>query len=168
MRLEDLNSLPKDKATDEFLKCCGSINWARRMADDRPFASLDELLKEAERIWWSLEPFDWLGAFSSHPKIGEKTARAHVSDDAQRWSEQEQAGAGNATRDTMLELSQLNQRYEQKFGHIYIVCATGKSAEEMLVILKDRMNNSSDNELRVAAGEQVKITELRLKRLLES
>lgn len=151
---------------NEILKCCGSTNWTRRMADERPFSSLDEVVTCADRVWWSLEPSDWLEAFRSHPKIGEKKAERQGSLDAQKWSEQEQAGTGKTTQETQAELSQLNQVYEQKFGYIYIVCATGKTSEEMLEILKRRMDNAPHIELRVAAAEQAKITELRLKKLL--
>lgn len=166
MLLENLNLLSPREAADEFLKCCGSTNWSRRMAGELPFGSEDELLASAERIWWSLQADDWLEAFRSHPKIGEKKAQQHVSADAQKWSEQEQSSAGSATADTIRALSELNREYEQKFGFIYIVCATGKGSEEILSILKDRMNNAPEDELHVAAAEQAKITQLRLRKLL--
>ncbi|MGH9966247.1 MAG: 2-oxo-4-hydroxy-4-carboxy-5-ureidoimidazoline decarboxylase [Pyrinomonadaceae bacterium] len=166
MRLEDLNSLSLAEATNEMLKCCGSTNWATRMSERRPFSTHEELQQEAKRIWWSLGPVDWLEAFRSHPKIGEKKAQQHVSAEAQKWSEQEQSSAAAATQDTMQALAKLNQDYEQRFGYIYIVCATGKSSEEMLAILQRRVDNAPEDELRLAAGEQAKITELRLQKLL--
>ncbi len=167
MRVEDLNSLLPGEATDELLKCCGSSSWARGMTDGRPFAGLGELLTTANRIWWSLEPADWLEAFRSHPKIGEQKAEREVSADAQKWSEQEQSNAGKATPATAQALRQLNYDYEQRFGYIYIVCATGKDSEEMLAVLRGRMDNAPEEELRIAAAEQAKITDLRLKKLLE-
>ena len=166
MRLEDLNSLTLGEATNEILKCCGSTSWAQRMSERRPFATPDELLKEAQRIWWSLAPDDWLEAFRSHPKIGEKRAEQHVSEDAQKWSEQEQSNVAMATPDTMQALAHLNQEYQQKFGYIYIICARGKSSKEILANLKDRMDNAPEDELQIAAAEQAKITELRLENLL--
>lgn len=137
------------------------------MTQERPFASVEELLTTAKNVWWSLNHADWLEAFSSHPKIGEQKAAARVSVDAQKWSEQEQSSLSYAASDTRRELAHLNHEYELKFGYIYIVCASGKSTEEMLSILKRRMDNAPAEELRVAAAEQAKITELRLKKLLE-
>lgn len=165
--IEWLNKLPPKELEEQFLKCCGSTNWAGRMADERPFASLDELLSSAERIWWSLDAHDWLDAFRSHPKIGEKKALSQVSTEAQKWSEQEQARASDALPETKFALAQLNEEYQQRFGFIYIICAAGKSSEEILAILEGRMDNAPDDELRVAAAEQAKITQLRLKKLLE-
>lgn len=166
MLLERFNSLSPAEARNELLKCCGSINWATHMSERRPFSTHAELLQEAKSIWWSLEPADWLEAFRSHPKIGEKKAEQHVSATAQKWSEQEQASAATATQDTMRALAKLNRDYEQRFGYIYIVCATGKSSQEMLAVLEQRMDNAPGDELRVAAGEQAKITELRVQKLL--
>jgi OHCU decarboxylase len=164
--LERLNSSSTADAEKEFLKCCGSKEWARRMVAERPFASLDELIEKADRIWWSLEPADWLKAFRSHPKIGEKKAAEQTSSEAQEWSEQEQAAVDNASFETAQTLAELNRKYEEKFGYIFIVCATGKSSEEMLSILRERFENDRDEELRIAAAEQAKITNLRLEKLM--
>jgi OHCU decarboxylase len=166
--LDRLNSLSSNAAEKEFLKCCGSGNWARRMAAERPFSNVEQLIETADRIWWSLEPLDWLEAFHSHPKIGEKKAAAATSADAQKWSEAEQSGTRNAARGTTQALAQLNREYEEKFGHIFIVCATGKTSEEMLADLHRRLNNAPSEELRIAAGEQAKITRLRLNKLIEA
>ena len=166
--LAALNALSANAAEVEFLKCCGSKNWAGEVASARPFATVDELLAEAERIWWSLPPADWLEAFHSHPKIGEKKAAANVAADAQKWSAQEQSGVENSTEDTVKTLAELNRVYEEKFGFIFIVCATGKSSDEMLAILRERLKNSPEVELRNAAAEQAKITELRLGKLIAS
>jgi len=164
--LDRLNSLPHLDAEGEFLKCCGSRNWARRMVDQRPFENIDELLGEADAIWWSLEPTDWLEAFRSHPRIGEKKAAQTTSVEARAWSEQEQSGVQSAAHDTMQALAEGNRAYEQTFGYIFIICATGKGSAEMLTILQERLHNDPDRELRIAAEEQSRITQLRLKKLL--
>jgi OHCU decarboxylase len=166
--LERLNSLPATEAEKEFLKCCGAGNWARRMAEQRPFGSVQDMTETADRIWWSLEPNDWLEAFHSHPRIGEKKAAADTSVEAQKWSEAEQSGTHDSDRQTMEALAQLNREYEEKFGYIFIICATGKTSEEMLASLRKRFNNDPPEELRIAAGEQAKITRLRLNKLIET
>ena len=166
LELASLNSLSPSEAEAEFLKCCGSKNWARQLTAARPFASHDELIAKADRIWWSLDSEDWLAAFHSHPKIGEKKAAAPTAVAAQRWSEDEQAGIRDSAQQTLDALANLNQTYEEKFGYIFIVCASGKSSDEILAILRARLDNNADAELRVAAAEQAKITELRLGKLL--
>lgn len=163
-----LNALPEREAEAEFLKCCGSALWARRMAGERPFQDFQVLLAKADAVWWALDAEDWLEAFSRHPKIGEKEAARTQAEGARVWSEQEQAGISAAEEETKLELSAANREYERKFGYIYIVCATGKTADEMLSILKERLQNDADRELRVAAEEQRRITHLRLQKLLEN
>jgi len=147
-----------------LLQCCGSKRWAREMAG--PYENVETLIAKAHDIWWTLEPADWLEAFRSHPKIGEKKAAAPVSDQSRQWSGQEQAGVSNAPRETVDALATLNQAYEQKFGYIFIICATGKTSEEMLSALRQRLDNAPADELPVAAAEQSKITELRLKKLI--
>lgn len=166
LELASLNSLSPSQAEAEFLKCCGSKNWARRLTSARPFASLNELIAEAERAWWSLDSDDWLEAFHSHPKIGDRKAAAPTAVEAQQWSEDEQSGIRDSTQQTFDALAQLNQTYEEKFGYIFIVCASGKSSEEMLAMLRDRLKNNAAEELRIAADEQAKIAELRLRKLL--
>jgi len=161
-----LNELSEAEAEQEFLKCCGSRSWARQMVESRPFESSSTLHERATDIWWGLESADWLEAFRSHPKIGEKKAAAEVTAQAQSWSGQEQSGITGATKQTLNELAALNQEYEAKFGDIFIVCATGRSSEEMLAIIKSRIGNLPNDELRVAAAEQVKITEIRLGKLI--
>lgn len=138
------------------------------MVAERPFMSLHQLLDSAEQVWWSLNSLDWLEAFHSHPKIGEKKAAAPTSDQSKSWSEAEQAAVSSATSETLQTMATLNRQYEEKFGYIFIVCATGKSSEEMLRILRGRLGNGPDDELRNAAAEQAKITQLRLKKLIDS
>ena len=163
-----LNSLTAEVATRELLQCCGSRRWAQQMSNDRPYSTLDALITHADRLWWSLTPADWLEAFRSHPKIGEKKASNNVSVQSQQWSGQEQAEVDNASQQTADSLAALNRDYEEKFGFIFIICATGKTSGEMLAALQERLQHDYDTELRLAAGEQVKITELRLKKLLTS
>jgi len=164
--LERLNLLPANEAEDELLKCCGSKNWAREVTAARPFKNVDELIVKADQIWWNLEPGDWLEAFRSHPKIGEKKAAAETAVEAQRWSDGEQSGIRNSPQQTLDALAELNRFYEERFDFIFIVCASGKSSEEMLAILRARLDNNPEEELRIAAAEQAKITQLRLGKLL--
>jgi OHCU decarboxylase len=167
-KLAELNQTAKETAAADFLNCCGSQNWARKMAESRPFADLSALLEQAEQIWQNLEAKDWLEAFAAHPKIGAKKAVPQQSAQFAEWSDAEQSGT-HAANDSVLDaLAEANRLYEEKFGFIYIVCATGKSAEEMLALCKERLNNDADTEIRIAADEQRKITEIRLKKLLES
>lgn len=166
--LRRLNFLQPADAEPEFLKCCGSRNWARQMSQQLPFRSMGDLLKIADQVWWSLSTEDWLEAFRSHPKIGEQKAAAQPSAASLAWSSREQAGVANAGTDTRQLLAELNRRYEEKFGFIYIVCATGKTSDELLAILKERLANDSESEIRIAASEQAQITRLRLNKLLVS
>ena len=136
------------------------------MADARPFAGADDLAARADSIWWSLSEEDWLEAFRAHPKIGEQKAAAAQSEQARSWSAQEQSGVQDAASETKAALAAGNREYEKRFGFIFIVCATGKTSEEMLRILNTRLQNDSGTELRAAAEEQRKITRLRLEKLL--
>ena len=164
--LERLNQLPASEAESELRKCCGSEEWAQLVTAARPFASIDELFSEGDRAWWSLGEGHWLEAFHSHPKIGERKAANAVAVEAQRWSEAEQSGVRNSAPETMQALAELNREYERKFGYIFIVCASGKSSEEMLALLRSRLDNPASQELQIAAGEQAKITRLRLEKLV--
>lgn len=164
--LARLNALPADDAVRALLTCCGTRAWARQMADARSFRDADELLARADDTWWALDEADWREAFRSHPRIGERKAEAGQTGREQAWSAGEQAGmtsAADATRDALAEG---NRAYEARFGHIYIVCATGRSADEMLALLRSRLENDAATEIRVAAEEQRKITRIRLQKLL--
>ena len=145
--------------------CCGSHAWVQEMLAHRPFGTLVHVLNEAEEIWWSLGPDDWREAFDHHPRIGEQAAAAPQGAAAKAWSADEQRGASTARDETRQALAEGNREYERRFGHIYLVCATGKSAEEMLALLRQRLSNDPATELRVAAAEQAKITRLRLEKL---
>jgi OHCU decarboxylase len=166
MKLEALNNAPQAEAASLFRDCCGSVAWAQEMADARPFVNEAFLLDQAEKIWWNLSPADWLEAFASHPKIGDKKAAPKQQERSAEWSKGEQAELDTANDDIREQLAEANHLYLEKFGYIFIVCATGKAAEEMLEICRARLTNSADEELPVAAEEQRKITELRLKKLL--
>jgi OHCU decarboxylase len=165
-RIQWLNSSPAVEAEAEFLKCCGSTRWARTMTGDRPFNSAADLLANADTVWLGLRDSDWLEAFRAHPKIGEQKAAAGQSEQAQSWSAQEQSGIQDAAADTKTALAAGNREYEERFGFIFIVCATGKTSAEMLAILNERLQNDPGTELRRAAEEQRKITRLRLEKLL--
>jgi OHCU decarboxylase len=159
-----LNDLPTDLAEKAFLDCCGSQRWAKRMAAERPFRMLEDLYKSADVIWASSTPADWREAFAAHPRIGSSSAgRTKASE----WSADEQSVAAKADRSIKKELAEANRLYEEKFGFIFIVCATGRTAEEILAMCIDRLGNTAATEIKIAAREQQKITELRLNKLLE-
>lgn len=152
-----LNGLSPDAAERELRRCCGSERWARELEALRPFASDAALLAAAEDVWWDLEPDDWREAFAAHPRIGERDGGA--------WSAEEQAGMNAASRRLEAEIREGNRAYEAKFGHVFLICATGLSAAEMAEALDQRLDNDPEAELRIAAAEQAKITKLRLRKL---
>jgi 2-oxo-4-hydroxy-4-carboxy-5-ureidoimidazoline decarboxylase len=164
MNLARINARPEDEARAEFLRCCGSQHWAEAMAALRPFASETALFSAAERIWWELPHADWREAFAAHPQIGDvDQLRARFAATA-AWSAHEQAGVAAASEETLRRLAAGNRAYEERFGYIFIVCATGKSAAEMLALLEQRLLNSPEREWIIAADEQSRITRLRLER----
>lgn len=163
-RLERLNALPPEEAEESLLSCCGSREWAKRVAAARPFASGEELAETADRVWRGLSKADWLEAFAAHPKIGSPAAVGHGK--ARAWSREEQRGAAEASTETLASLAAANRDYEERFGHIFIVCASGRTADEMLALLQARLGNDPETELSRAAEEQHKITRLRLEKLL--
>jgi allantoicase len=143
----------------ELRACCGSPAWVEAMTKARPFRDWEEMTVTSDRIWRSLSPADWQDAFRAHPRIGERKEGA-------RWSGAEQSGTRDASEETMQALARANVEYEKKFGHVFLICATGRSAGEMLAELRGRMKNDKETELRVAAEEQGKITALRLQKLV--
>ncbi len=161
-----LDALDEEAATAALLRCCGSRRWAEAMARGRPYASEWALLAAAERAFAPLERADWLEAFSHHPRIGDRASLAARFPATAGWSRSEQGGVGGAAEDVLDGLLRGNREYEARFGHIFIVCATGKSAAEMLALLRERLPNDADRELEIAAAEQRKITAIRLKKLL--
>jgi len=155
-----LNALSAEGARAALTRCCGSGRWVSGMLGRRPWASAAALYADAEAVWAGLGRDDFLEAFAHHPRIG---ARAEQTDDA--WARQEQGRVGDADGDTRRSLLDANERYRRRFGYIFIVCATGKSAAEMLGLLEARLGNASERELTIAAGEQARITRLRLEKL---
>lgn len=164
--IDDLNVLPPDRAADVLRACCGSSRWVDAMVARRPFASIDDALAAADGAWAPLGPDDWREAFSHHPRIGERRSASPQSATAAAWSATEQSRVATAVDRTRAELAAVNRDYEARFGYIYIVCAAGKSPEELLAIARRRLTNAPSAELRVAAGEQHQITRLRLRALL--
>ena len=158
-----LNAMPADEAQAAFLRTCGSAAWAKAMTAARPFEDSASLLRAAERVWWSLGERDHREAFAAHPRIGEK--KVPTTGDA-AWSTGEQKQAAAAAADTLAQLAEAHRAYDERFGFIFIVCATGRSADAMLADLKTRLGSTVDDELRTAAEEQIKITRLRLGKLI--
>jgi len=165
--IERLNLLSAADAERELFACCGAQAWATAMVAARPLASLAAAQEKGRAIWSALGKLDWLEAFRAHPRIGERKAEKAQSAAAKQWSSEEQSKAATASAETLAALAATNAAYDTKFGHIYIVCATGKTADEMLAIAKGRLGNDAATELAVAAGEQAKITDLRLERLIK-
>lgn len=159
------NELLQQDAVTEVLPCCGSSRWAAALCGGRPYVDEASLFLAANDIWWSLEAADWLEAFRSHPRIGESKAQL-ASAQSRAWSEQEQAKAQDAGIAVKQAIAEGNREYEQRFGFLYIVCATGKTAEEMLTILQRRLRNDAATELREAAFQQQEITVIRLRKWL--
>ncbi|GIW22704.1 MAG: OHCU decarboxylase [Candidatus Sericytochromatia bacterium] len=168
MSIEKLNNLDDEKRLNELLKCCGSRKWAITLNNKFPFNSIDDLIKESDNIWFSLNKEDWLEAFSHHPKIGDIENLSKKFPNTASLSKNEQAGVNNADKKTLEELAIANKYYENKFGYIFIVCASGKTATEMLDILNNRKNNNPDDEIKIACKEQSKITKIRLLNLIKN
>ena len=169
MTIEQLNALSNDEARAAFERCCGAPQWAAHLADMRPYADAESVYQESEIAFDELSKDDWLQAFSHHPRIGDADAlRAKFStlSATKEWAGGEQSGTRAASEETLAALGAQNAAYEQKFGYVFIVCATGKSADEMLAILEARLPNAPDDELQLAAAEQREITRLRLEKLL--
>jgi len=164
--LSELNLLSEQQAVDFFLTCCGSAQWAKRMTARRPFNGFDELAKIAEEVWFSLPADDWKEAFAHHPRIGGINKLREKFQNTAPLALKEQAGIAGASEETLHALADGNAAYEAKFGYIFIVCATGKSADEMLTILRQRLENQPHEEIMIAAEEQAKITRVRLEKLL--
>jgi len=166
--LSRLNALADGEAREELRRCCGASRWVAAMAQRRPFPDPDALYAAADEVWAGLGPVDWSEAFAHHPRIGDKDALRARFASTRQWASGEQAGVEAASDDVLEALAQGNRDYEARFGHIFIVCATGKSAPEMLGLLRERLDNEPEREARIAAGEQAKITRLRLMKLLRS
>jgi 2-oxo-4-hydroxy-4-carboxy-5-ureidoimidazoline decarboxylase len=162
--LADWNHLPEANALAPVLACCASNAFATALTRERPYSDVNSLLAKADDVWWSLAARDWLEAFACHPRIGESPANASRQFSA--WSTEEQSKASTAAEPILACISQKNREYEARHGFIYIVCATGKSAEELLAVLDRRLGNTTEAELREAAEQQRQITHLRIRKWL--
>ena len=165
--LDRWNKADEGEALRALIACCGAERWAEAMVALRPIENVLELSLAADRVWSTMEEADWMEAFACHPRIGERGGigerkAAHASSKSLTWSRQEQASASDAEDAVLAELAEGNALYEERFGFTYIVCATGRSAEEMLKILNRRLANERTTELREAAEQQRQITQIRL------
>ena len=167
MTVQELNSLPYHEAAEQLTICCGSSIWVEKMANLRPFLNRTELLDAAKNIWFSLTNQDWLEAFEHHPKIGDLESIRNKFQKTAEFSLSEQIGLNDVSEDILIQLEKGNRSYENKFGHTFIICATGKNAEEMLALLQDRLNNNPKNELLIATNNQNEITKLRIEKLID-
>jgi 5-hydroxyisourate hydrolase/2-oxo-4-hydroxy-4-carboxy-5-ureidoimidazoline decarboxylase len=167
MTLQEFNQLDAASARELLTQCCGGGVWVEQMLSARPFLHEAALVQQAEDSWYgSCGEADWLEAFTHHPKIGDVSSLKAKFASTQHLAGKEQAAVESASDDVIEKLAEANRQYETKFGFIFIVCATGKSADEMLRLLQERLKHSRDEELAIAMGEQYKITILRLKKIL--
>lgn len=162
-----INRLTAHEAGEAFNRCCGSKEWVTRMLAKRPFPSIEKIFETANEIWWQLDRKDWLEAFSHHPKIGDLDSLKKKFAGTADLAASEQSSVNTAREETLQALAKGNKEYEEKFGYIFIVCATGKSPEEMLALLQQRLPNNDADEIKIAAEEQSKITRLRLERVCQ-
>jgi 2-oxo-4-hydroxy-4-carboxy-5-ureidoimidazoline decarboxylase len=167
MTLHELNTLPRQQLSDVLLKCCGSPSWVNKMLPFFPAEDLVEILEDAEEQWFLCSEADWKEAFAHHPRIGDLDSLQKKFASTAEWASGEQSGVRSASQEMLAALAEANKKYEKKFGYIFIVCAAGKSAGEMLALLETRMQNSLEVEIEMAADEQNKITKLRIEKLLE-
>lgn len=166
MTIEELNKSGKQEVFDAFFKCCGCTIWAKNLVDFRPFKNKEDLFRLSDMIWTSCDDEEVMEAFSHHPKIGDIKSLEKKFASTKEWASGEQSGVNVATPKVLQELADANEEYEKKFGYIFIVCATGKTADEMLNLLKIRILNEPENEIRIAKAEQNKITHIRLEKLI--
>lgn len=162
-----LDTMAAGRAAALLAECCGSSRWVTAMLSQRPFHVQARLLEASTDVWHSLDSDDWLEAFAHHPRIGERASDRPQGEQGAAWSESEQSRVHDASDDVRTELARVNRAYEQRFGFIYIVCAAGKSAAEMLDIANRRMRHDLVQEITVAAAEQHAITQLRLVKLVD-
>lgn len=155
------NEAETSKAMDVMLACCAAQRWAQAMVALRPFRGVESLSLTADEVWSTMEEPDWMEAFAAHPRIGERRVQPEKTT-ASAWSQQEQSSTARAAQQVLAELAERNAQYEQVFGFTYIVCATGKSAEQMLSILQRRLTNDRQAELREAAEQQRQIMQIRI------
>jgi OHCU decarboxylase len=143
-----LNEYQDSKAYEDFLRCCGSTQWAREMTQRRPFRSVESLFESGNQVWWNLPREEWLAGFAAHPKIGDRAALREKFAKPNSWEGNEQSGANSASEEILESLEILNNEYLERVGFVFLICATGKSANEMLDALKLRVNNDPETEVR--------------------
>jgi OHCU decarboxylase len=160
--LDWFNGLPGDEAERNLLACCGSRSWAMAVAAQRPYGDVPALMDAADEVWADLSTSDWLEAFAAHPRVGESGGH---SPDSSRVEQSRVMGAGD---ETLAALAEENRQYEARFGHVFLISAAGRTADDVLAVLRQRMNNDPATEVKVAAREQSKITRLRLERMLNA
>ncbi|AFM11978.1 2-oxo-4-hydroxy-4-carboxy-5-ureidoimidazoline decarboxylase [Turneriella parva] len=165
MVIETFNSLSEAEARQLLADCNACETWFERVVSARPFKDVTQLKSHASLSWQNLSESDYLQAFEAHPMIGDVDSLRKKYASTKAMASGEQSGAAAADEQTLGELATLNKSYLQKFGFIFIVFATGKSAAEMLALLKARIGNSREEEIRNAAAEQLKITLLRIDKL---
>lgn len=166
--LASWNAMDSAKAAAAVLPCCGSRRWASMLAGHRPISNEAALLRHADEIWWQLDEADWLEAFAAHPRIGERKATREAPPQSAAWSAAEQRTVLEEDDSVLAALAEGNRRYEDRFGRIYIVCASGRTAREMLEILQNRLANDKKTELRESAEQQRQITALRLRKWIHA
>ena len=160
-----INGLNKEQAIAAFMQCNTSENWCKKMAQSRPFADMDSLIKTTDKHWQASTEADFLQAFDGHPEIGDVSTLREKYKNTAASAGHEQSGVNSATEETLRALAKGNKDYKDKFGFIFIVCASGKTADEMLALLEARLPNTREQELANGAEEQRKITHLRLEKL---
>lgn len=165
MTIAGFNHLDTEQKRALLTKCCGATAWVNKMLEARFAKDLEDMEETAAEIWNACTQADWLEAFEHHPKIGDIQSLKEKYKNTAGWASKEQAEVDNASADILKQLAKANKEYEEKFGFIFIVCATGKSAGEMLQILLNRLPNNKNDEIQIAAEEQLKITKLRLEKL---
>ncbi len=171
--LESLNALPDELAREQMLACCSSPRWAAEVASGRPYASVDEVIARSDRSVARLAQEDLADALAGHPRIGDRPGAAAAGGTNARegaaagWSRREQAGVQAADQATVQALAGGNRAYEERFGHIYLVCAAGRSGAELLALLRQRLGNDTGTEWDVVRRELGKINQIRLRKLLE-
>jgi len=167
MTIQEYNNLSKEAARDALTKCCGSSTWVEGMLQQPSPTSLAQLLEQADTVWDTCTAKDGLEAFTHHPKIGDVKSLEKKFASTKEWAGNEQSGVQSASHKVIEDLAAGNTAYEERFGYIFIVCATGKSASEMLELLQARLDNPKDKELQIAMGEQHKITKIRINKLIQ-
>lgn len=162
-RWQRIDAASEPEARELLRTCCGASRWIDRMLTRRPFGGHEAAIRAAREEWFALSPDDWIEAFNHHPRIGDRDGLRTRFAAARELSEREQSGVSGASEEVLAGLIEGNREYESRFGYLFIVCATGKSAQEMLTILRKRLRNDPDVEIGVAAEEHAKICDLRLR-----